>query len=356
MRSSPPGMLRRLSATLVVAVALGCAVATGAGSQSAGVRLIAFFAPGKGFYDSLWVVSSSKGSKPKELVPNTWDAFGSSWSPDGTRLAVTMNNRENSDLSDIFVVNSNGTGLTQVTHGGHAEDVSWSPDGKMLAFEWTADRIDGPTWIDVANADGSHLHPLLSTRVDGVFQWSLNGEQMTVDTGSSAYLIDVRKRSILSRYPSHPRAEFRTWSPDERRIAFAASTRLPNGTYPPHLYVADVARRGAHKLALPGLYPDQPAWSPDGNLIAFTGQKACGRRLDLCEAIFVVKPDGSGLRQLTPYATRSTEATWSQDGQQIAYVGSRGVYVMNANGTHRERVATTAQVDNLAPLTWQPRS
>jgi TolB protein len=334
------------------------ATSFGASSAASDASLIAFFAPGKAFYDSLWVVSSGGGGR-RELVPNTWDAFGCSWSPDGTRLAVTVNNRRDSDLSDIFVVNSDGTGLTQVTHGGHAENVSWSPDGKMLAFEWTANRISGPTWIDVSDTDGSNLHPLFSKRVDGSFHWSSNSERITVDTGKKTYMIDVATRRVLRTLPSHPRAAFPTWSPDDQRIAFVASTQLPSGGYREDLYVASLSRQGARRLALPDLYPDAPAWSPDGKRIAFVGNKLRGCRQRACQAIFVVRPDGAGLHRLTPYSTQigiSAALSWSPNGSQIAYTSIRGLYVMNANGTHQERVAGSRQVENRypTPLAWQP--
>ncbi len=160
-------------AALLIAVIAGC----GGSRTSRIAALIAFEAPGSYGNESLWVVSSD-GGKARELVRNVWGVFGSAWSPDGSRLAVTVS--EGCD-ADIFAVNSNGSRLTRITRGGHSENVSWSPNGKRLAFEWTVDRIDGPTWVDIANADGTNVHRPISKRLDGDTHWSPARDELPGD-------------------------------------------------------------------------------------------------------------------------------------------------------------------------------
>jgi len=73
----------------------------------------------------------------------------------------------------------------------------------------------------------------------------------------------------------------------------------------------------------------EPAWSPDGRLIAF------GSRRDGPFQIFVMRADGSGARRLTTTAADDQNPTWSPDGSEIAF--DRGlpgdIYVMRADGT-----------------------
>ena len=57
------------------------------------------------------------------------------WSPDATKIAFVR--QTGGDLSDfhIFVMNSDGSGQTQVTHdGGPNFAPTWSPDGSKIAF------------------------------------------------------------------------------------------------------------------------------------------------------------------------------------------------------------------------------
>jgi Tol biopolymer transport system component len=73
----------------------------------------------------------------------------SSWSPDGRRLtfyAGPVGDR------NIYVINVDGTGLVQLTHGGDNLGPSWSPDGQWIAF--TSYR-DGNNEIYIMHPDGT---------------------------------------------------------------------------------------------------------------------------------------------------------------------------------------------------------
>jgi TolB protein len=83
------------------------------------------------------------------------------------------------------------------------------------------------------------------------------------------------------------------------------------------------------------------AWSPDGTLLAFDG-----RSYDMLFDfdVFLIRPDGTGFRQVTRGPARDTQASWSPDGKQLAFVRERGehtqpeVWVVGADGTHARRL------------------
>ena len=59
--------------------------------------------------------------------------------------------------------------------------------------------------------------------------------------------------------------------------------------------------------------------------------------------IFVANANGTGQRQLTNVAYDNTDAAWSPDGKQIAFLTTRNggddVYVMNADGSGQHKLA-----------------
>jgi TolB protein len=60
-----------------------------------------------------------------------------------------------------------------------------------------------------------------------------------------------------------------------------------------------------------------PAWSPRGDRIAFTSVRTGDVE------VYTIRPDGSGLRQLTHDLSNNGHPTWSPDGRSIFFTSSR---------------------------------
>ena len=69
------------------------------------------------------------------MAASTFNEFGASFSPDGSKIAFASDRTGEGD--EIWIVNSDGTGRRQVTRGVRRPEGSprWSPDGKRLAFD-----------------------------------------------------------------------------------------------------------------------------------------------------------------------------------------------------------------------------
>ncbi len=92
------------------------------------------------------------------LQLNTLDVGSASWSPDGNRVALSA--RTTSSGQQIWLVNSDGTGLRQLTKDGESISPAWSPDGSSIAF---ASSRDSHFEIYTIAADGSGQQRLTST-------------------------------------------------------------------------------------------------------------------------------------------------------------------------------------------------
>jgi len=193
--------------------------------------------------------------------------------------------------SGIYLINADGSGLMPLAK--NATNPVWSPDGQQIAFEGSG--------LHVMNADGTHKMTLISSN-------------------SGSY--------------SSP-----TWSPDGKRIAF----EYHNGDYG-RIYTINTDGSGL-KAITEGSDERGPIWSPAGRKIAFL---VLYDHHDPFE-IGVTNPDGSAWEILT----EGGQVSWSPDSQQIAFVSDRGeyrgIYLMNADGSHQIHLADSA----LSP-TWSP--
>ncbi len=239
---------RKLRWTLsALSVALGVA-----GTCQAEIAYVGPFGSGLAIYvvDEVGLSTHLLTSGPVDTAPT--------WSPDGTRVAFS---RWVGDAPDIFVVDANGTHLTRLTDNpGQDFEPVWKPDGSALAF---LSEVDGATAAYLVDPDGANRR----------------------------------------RFPGLPEGiGSLDWSPDGSFVAFDRIIE-----YQVHLFVMDVATETIRMLT--DVLGSRPRWSPDGKLIAFSGDPHVG----------VIRSDGTDLRWITRQAGRNAHPTWSPDGSRIAY-------------------------------------
>jgi Tol biopolymer transport system component len=137
------------------------------------------------------------------------------------------------------------------------------------------------------------------------------------------------------------------WSPNGKLIAFASAR---SGSF--DIYVMRADGRGTRRLTSTNDDDQHPTWSPDGRSIAFSR----GTPGD----IYIMRPNGSNVRKLLAHPTGESEPAWSPDGKWIAYVqrepGSpvRDLWLMRSDGTGSHRL-TALDASSLNPA-WSPDS
>jgi Tol biopolymer transport system component len=224
-------------------------------------------------------------------------------SADGTKV-VFSSDREG--VYHLYVVNVDGSGLEKLTHEA-AGDFSprWSPDGKRIAFSRA-----GAVWV--MNSDGT------------------NAEQITMPE---------REQTAA---PCRAGGFLGGWSPDGEKITFyAASVTRSLGQ------VCIVNADGSDLTVVvsePPGYHVEPAWSPDGEWIAFRSIREGNHD------IYIVRPDGSDATNVTDHPALDLEPDWSPDGKWIVFgsdrSGSTDLYMIRPDGTDAARLTTSGGKDS----------
>ncbi len=209
-------------------------------------------------------------------------------------------------------------------------------------------------------------------------QWSPDGRQIVFGIGSFSAFLDF---SIGGKTPLRPdnggakialmnadgtgfhtltsganNNAFASFGPDGKHLVYRTSG--PDGE---GLRIMDTD--GTHITSLTDSYDNFPVWSPRGDTIAFV--RRVGRNFN----IFTIRPDGTGLRQLSNTSGNDAHLAWSPDGSRILFASSRmgfkdeapltgnpqpygEIFVMNADGTHVEQL-TDNQWEDGGPA-WLP--
>jgi TolB protein len=215
---------------------------------------------------------------------------------------------------------------------------------------------------------------MLSTRltVGGDVQlnaWSPDGTWIAYDSftgevqGESwgdIYVIRADGTNPVNLTPGAARGAEPAWSPDGSQIAFTGEV---DGVWEVFVMQADGSnpvRLTDLRAAMPNsrYWPTayEPAWSPDGTRIAFS---ATGEQAD--NTIWLMNADGSDLTQLTDDlpAYQAWRPSWSPDGSRIAYWAYRPddglcyqIYAMEADGSNPTNI-TNHDSCNENPA-WSP--
>jgi Tol biopolymer transport system component len=273
----------------------------------------------------LFAVDPSSGEE-RQITDGVRD-YGSDWSPDGTEIVYDS---ESGSGYDIVIANADGTDRTVV---GTGQDPAWSPDGTRIAYVGPENRI----WI--MSADGGDAHPI-------------TGGPSAAETGQNA------------PFDWNP-----VWSPDGHSIAYVrvAAHRLvpvPSGEGRTDVTLQEI------RIWHDGVDPTDTMlsdaytnvgeldWSPDGSTIVFTGAPTLFHEKVTnglaWPRVLLIPADGGEVTAISPAEkTWAAGATWSPDGEWIAYVdNNHALVVMRPNGADRRTLSIDPGEDEIIGPSW----
>jgi len=238
--------------------------------------------------------------------------------------------------TQIFIMNADGTGRTQLTSSASNVAPEISPHGSQIAF--VSDR-DGSDHVHLMDIDGGHQRRLTDVPgAEGEPTWSPDGTRIyfrkTLDDGRVAiHSVNADGSGFQKLTDGSIRYLRSILSPDGAAILAVSVSRWFE------LYVMD--SDGTNQRMVPNV-PEGAAfasWSPDGEQIVYaTAVPPPNPGAD----IHVISRDGTGGRRLTHAEGVSEYPCWSPDGREIAFQTSRDgnfeIYIMNADGSNARRL------------------
>jgi Tol biopolymer transport system component len=323
------------------------------------------------------VVVPSRGGPEREVFETSRPgALGIgqilSWSADSRILVVGTSPSAEKPvaLTAVDVTTAETRGITSPPSGFGGDSLpSVSPDGSMLAFVRSSGVLTGELYVQVLSAGFAPIGEPRRIGGEGAFYhgvaWSADGRDVIVSLGNRGNvglwrvpLQSAERRERLSpfgeewRQPTVAMQQGRlaftraSWDENIWRLALSApgrpagtpvslsgSTRSElNAQYSPdatrivfesqrsgtqEVWVADRdGRNGLQLTSFNGRLGGTPAWSPDGQSIAYDLRNENGRG-----DIYIIPARGGAPRQVTNHPADDLVPSWSHDGQSI-YFGS----------------------------------
>lgn len=265
------------------------------------------YVSGRSGNKEIWMMDYD-GANQQQLTHVKSIALTPRWSPDASRIAFTCYVPYRGVTSAQICIYSAASNrlIAFPRYRGTNSSPAWSPDGSQIAF---MSSQNGDPEIYVADANGAKLH------------------RITFAAG-------------VSTSP--------TWNPKTGRQMVFVSDR--GGS--PVLYLSDSDGANVQKLDLPDMgYVIDPAWSPNGQLLAFSWRRPSGNY-----DIYVMDIVSRQLVELTKDEARNERPSWAPDGRHIVFestrTGTREIWSMLADGSQPHQL--TFQGENESP-NWSPK-
>lgn len=307
------------------------------GRQTLPPRLpqIAFLREDTGGVWQLFVSNAPTGERVNQLTTEPGDVLNFAVSPTGTAVAYATQNEDGSTTLKLF--DWNGRAASNVRPLLTCADavcgqMVWHPDGRRLIYERREGNTPRLWWLDTQTGETvtvlqeeTAVSQNAAISADG--QWLSYADPLNTETVLYEFGVGTQQKvtnllgSTAVWHPHLPRFLFSdfdllVYHGDENQTSHEEHSH--DFAQAIHLYLGNTSNEWFPLLSETGNVDDaNPAWSPDGNWIAF-GRKpirtTAGRQLWLMQA------DGTEARPLTDTLTiHHGPPVWSPDGRYLLF-------------------------------------
>ncbi|MBI5188451.1 MAG: Tol-Pal system beta propeller repeat protein TolB [Nitrospirae bacterium] len=246
----------------------------------------------------------------------------------------------------IYIMDWDGNRITKMgLKGNLVLSPRWSRDGTKLIYSAERNRQWGIYLLDFINMTERKVFSSKGTNMVGDFLPEGNDFILSSskDGTPDLYIMNLKNNKIIKLTSSYGIEVSPTVSPDGKYIAFVSDR---GGS--PQIYVMRRDGSDVRRITFEGSYNTSPSWSLNGDRIIFAGRRGTNQ-------IFTVKPDGTGLTQLTTHGNNE-DPSFSPDGRYITFSsdrdGVKGIYIMRVNGESQKRI-TPKNLRAFGPR-WSP--
>jgi len=292
---------------------------------------------------NLYLVATA-GGEPLRLTSSKKEDSHPRFSPDGEWIAF-LSDREGKRKQVFLMSRKGGEAVKLTDYKASVSDVAWCPDSKRLALVVSDVDPDAPDEDgDEKPAGGKKKtpKPIVLRRL----QFKRDGEGYLREVRKHVHVFDVAKKTSVQVTSGPFDDADPAWSPDGQSIAFVSNRTLPDPdrSQDTNVYVV-AAREGAIPRAIetsPGT-DSSPVFSPDGRWVAFV---AGGDPRDFWYGaghVALAPVAGGTVRPLTASLDRNVASPrFAPDGRAVLFLledrGNRHLARVSVDGGDIERV------------------
>jgi len=281
------------------------------------------------------------------------------------KIAYNMLYDREGDDYEVFVMNLDGSGKRNISNWKGVDWVYYAYEDKIY-FISDRDTCHRCYFLYETDAEGKNIRKVVDFQLqDSWLSSRHNGTELIVDphpkVDSVFRIIDLKGQIVGKVDPGLAYMNDPFFSPDGESVVFRGSEKKfkKDLGYIDELYVINVDGSGLRQLTT---FPKEdttiewynyhagpPFWEPKRNVISYISKQ------NKNYSIFLINPDGSGQRQLTPDGFNEGWHAWSPDGEMIAYDGydlkntNFDIYLMDGDGKNVRRLTTDARLEQ-APV------